>query len=139
MGTVFVEGLFYGLLESTASNKWDKDILEEEKFTFDSLFSVYVNDLDQIIKVLTLKKDTLLKEECAIFRGSRAIAGPVGLMLLCYHALVSSKIFSCVFCGPKACFLGISWHGFSGCNIFSCWLHKYITISPTEYSISNRF
>ena len=132
-----MEDLFWGLLESTASNRRDKDILEEEKFLFDSVFSLPINNLDQIFKFLTLKKDTLFKEECAIFRGSRAIAGLVGLMILCYHALVSPKFFSCVFCGPKACLIGISWHGFSDCNIYSCWLHKYITISQTEYSFPN--
>ena len=61
--------------------------------------------MDQTNKFLTRKKSTLLKEECDIFRGSRAIAGIAGLVPLCYRAFVvisrTLNFSSWVFCGSE--------------------------------------
>ena len=112
------------------------------------VFFLLIKNLDQANKFLARKKSTLLKEECDIFRGSLAIAGIAGLVLLCYRAFVvisrALNFSSWYFVGLKFVLVGISWLGFPDCNIFSCWLlsdrnQKYINTSKTKYAIPNRF
>ena len=60
--------------------------------------------MDQTNKFLTRKKGTLLKEECDMFRGSRAVAGIAGLVPLCYCAFV---VISRVLNFPRGYFMGL--------------------------------
>ena len=94
----------------------------------DSLFFLPIKKTDQTNKFLPHKKGMLLKEECDIFRGLRAIVGIVGLVPLCYcvFAVISRALnFSCgYFVGLRFFLVGLSWLGFPDCNIFRCWLKK---------------
>ena len=76
MGTLFIEDLLLRLPGSTASHRWDEEILEEESLHLNP-FSLPIINLDQTNKFLTRKKDASLKGECAKFRWSLAIARSV--------------------------------------------------------------
>ena len=67
------------------------------------------------------KKDTLLKEECAKFRWSRAIVGLVSLVKSCLcGCFVGLMFFSRGnFVGPKLFLVGISW-----VQIFFSWIFR---------------
>ena len=73
------------------------------------------------IKFLTLKKEKLVKKECAVFPILHAIAGIASLVPLCYHDFVVIlwvlNFFLGYFVGPKLFFLGISCLGFSDCKM----------------------
>ena len=64
--------------------------------------------MDQTNQFLIRRKGTLFKEECDIFRGSRAVAGIAGLVPLCYRAFVVIS---------RA--LNFSWRVFCGSEVFS--------------------
>ena len=120
-GRIFYRNSLVGLSGSTASNRWEEEILEERH----SFFPSYKKK-DQTNKFLTRKKGVLLKEKYDIFCGLRAIAGIAGLMPLRYCAFV---VISLALNFPRGYFVslefflvGISWLGFPDCNIFSCWL-----------------
>ena len=147
MRTSFTENSLLGLSGSTASNRWEEEMLEG-RLSFFNFFLLPVKNMDQTEKFLTRKKCALLKEECDIFRGSCAIAGLAGLVPFCYCAfVVISGVLNFprgYFVGLKFFLVGISWLGLPDCNIFSRWLlsdrnQKYINTSKTEYSIPNQF
>ena len=88
MGIFFTGDLLLELCGSTASNRWEEEILEGKVLTFDSVFFLPIKNVDQTKKFLTCKKSMLLKEECDVFHGTCAIAGIASLVPLCYHAFV---------------------------------------------------
>ena len=63
MGIFFTGDLLLELCGSTASNRWEEEILEGKVLTFDSVFFLPIKNVDQTKKFLTCKKSMLLKEE----------------------------------------------------------------------------
>ena len=87
MGTFSTEDSFLGLPGTTASNIWDEEIgLRRRRASiwlfFLSLLKIWINQKSfWLVNICYL-------QETVIFRGSRAMAGIAGVVLLCYRTFV---------------------------------------------------
>ena len=75
-----------------------------------------------------------VEKGCAKFCGSRAIAGPLGLVPLCHRAIVPSSFFSLVFCGSKSFPRGYD----VGSKFFS-WVFRGSKTSFCGYELGPKF
>ena len=86
------------------------------------------------VEELKSKLRSCVQKGCAKFCGSRAIAGPLGLVPLCHRAIVPSSFFSLVFCGSKSFPRGYD----VGSKFFS-WVFRGSKTSFCGYELGPKF
>ena len=118
-----------GVFKNFAKFTW-KHQCKSLFFKKETLAQVFSCGFCKIINNTYLKSifKRLFLNECAKFRGSRAIVGPVGLVTSYHRAFVGiswvQNISSWVFCGSKIFSRGSKIFLVGNFVIFSSWLHE---------------